>query len=634
MFKPFLNLNGCCDGKINIQPWKKCEKKETEPESIKTDFLIVGGGPGGILTAYKLAKTFPEKKVLILEQNSNTLSDYKLVHDDVNGWQNAQNDPNFQYSFTDANNKSVWMGKGLGGGSLHFGLQYIDQEGIVNKNYSNWKNYFEEVSNIINPDKYLYNTDGTKYLPNQAWYKLYDYINSNKNQETLLYNNKVYASKISQTLGNTVSSGKRLLLGNLIENMANVTVSYGKKIDKVNFNGNKAEYVETFGGDKYYGSKIILSAGAIQTPAILQRSEIDCGNTLFDHAAITVIYKKETTTITDVVDGYTNAELTSLGLNIYNINEGGDYDLKNKFLNDEKKKMHAIFRHTKLSTDDIKLAKNGEKVESQPTLDKGIYYVYDMGDFWNKTIFSILTGDHPGGTLWSRLINNNYNLTSTLLGQHGENSYNYRIMSNRASARLVGVLRSSKTTDLPDLGFEPSNIIGHLQTRDINYNWQTYYSTVASLPNWLILTHSQSTNLSGGGSVKLDKVDSSANPIVTLNHFKKSNESTDNDEYAQNILDAHNVNHELLTKQGYTLNSQPITLPYIKNAYNSIYHYHGTCKQDEVVDNNHKVLGKENLYLGDASVLSYPWAGSTSVPSAVAGYITALGIINELLKTE
>ena len=99
-------------------------------------------------------------------------------------------------------------------------------------------------------------------------------------------------------------------------------------------------------------------------------------------------------------------------------------------------------------------------------------------------------------------------------------------------------------------------------------------------------------------------------------------------------MDAHNANHELLTKQGYTLNSQPITLPYIKNAYNSIYHYHGTCKQDEVVDNNHKVLGKENLYLGDASVLSYPWAGSTSVPSAVAGYVTALGIINELLKTE
>ena len=117
MLKPFFNLNGCCDGKLNIQPWKKCEKKETEPdpepdpesECIKTDFLIVGGGPGGILTAYQLAKTFPEKKVLILEQNSNTLSDYKLVHDDVNEWQNAQNDPNFQYSFTDANNKSVWM---------------------------------------------------------------------------------------------------------------------------------------------------------------------------------------------------------------------------------------------------------------------------------------------------------------------------------------------------------------------------------------------------------------------------------------------------------------------------------------------------------------------------------------------
>ena len=47
--------------------------------------------------------------------------------------------------------------------------------------------------------------------------------------------------------------------------------------------------------------------------------------------------------------------------------------------------MHAIFRHTKLSTEDINLAKEGKKVKSQPTLDEGIHYVYDMGDFWNKT---------------------------------------------------------------------------------------------------------------------------------------------------------------------------------------------------------------------------------------------------------
>ena len=214
------------------------------------------------------------------------------------------------------------MGKGLGGGTLHFGLQYIDQSGIVNKNYSTWENYFTDVSNIIAPDKYDYSTDGTDYLPNQAWYDLYNYIDLSSSQLNIqLHNNKVYASNISQTLGSTVSSGKRLLLGDLIENLSNVTISYGVKIKQVHFDtNNTAEYVSTFDGVKYYGSKIILSSGAIQTPAILQRSDIDCGNTLYDHAAITVIYTKleeQEVTTTQAYSGDENFELTETNLRKY-----------------------------------------------------------------------------------------------------------------------------------------------------------------------------------------------------------------------------------------------------------------------------------------------------------------------------
>ena len=74
-----------------------------------------------------------------------------------------------------------------------------------------------------------------------------------------------------------------------------------------------------------------------------------------------------------------------------------------------------------------------------------------------------------------------------ILGKH-ENDYNYRIRNR--GARLVGVLKISPNQPIivpVDLGFEPNSIISHLQTRDEDFKWQTYYSTVPTLNNYLIL---------------------------------------------------------------------------------------------------------------------------------------------------
>ncbi len=607
--------------------------------SITYDYIIVGGGPSAILCAYNLAKNRETSKILILEKNDKNLNDYKNKdYDELQNWLKAQIDSDYQYSFLSTDEKSVWLGKGLGGGTLHFGLQYIDQEKLITKDYEEWQPHFEDVANITEAERYTYSETNS---PNEKWQELYNCINSKKNSNTLLMNNKIYGKDIDN------DNKERLLLGDLLEKFIEnerVEVQYGKSVKNISINDDgNAKYLTTFNNEKFYGNKIILCSGAIQTPAILQRSgysEEICGNKLFDHAGFYLSYCKKTTTQKTVseekVADYTNDELTSLGLNIYNIGGGGDYDLRNSSLNSRNKAMHAIFRHTKLSDSDVNKAKNGNKVDNEPRLSTstGVKYVYNMGDYWNG-------GGHRGGSQFGNL-GSDYDLTDTLIWKHG-NNYNYRLMSYKADARLVGVLRESventiQTTETKesDLGLDAENIIGHLQTRDNDLKWQTYLSTVPGddYKGNLIVTFAQSTNLSGSGNVKVEDKENDVPPKVTLNHFMVYNENgklEKDDKYIEDLYNCFQINHNLLKKCGFSLdNNIPesiINRNFIELQSNSIYHYHGTAV--DVVNENNKVNDTNNVYIGDISILRSPWGGSTSVPAAVTGYLTAKNIIDE-----
>ena len=57
---------------------------EPEPEPNYYDYIIVGGGAGGILAAYKLAINNTSKNILVLENNDKTLTKHKWAQDDVN----------------------------------------------------------------------------------------------------------------------------------------------------------------------------------------------------------------------------------------------------------------------------------------------------------------------------------------------------------------------------------------------------------------------------------------------------------------------------------------------------------------------------------------------------------------------
>ena len=83
------------------------------------------------------------------------------------------NDGKYQYAFQSEDGKSVWLGQGLGGGTLHFGLQYIDTDDLITNSYNEWKNRNGEnlvdvINNMTKAECYTYEIDsnGDKNLTN------------------------------------------------------------------------------------------------------------------------------------------------------------------------------------------------------------------------------------------------------------------------------------------------------------------------------------------------------------------------------------------------------------------------------------------------------------------------------------
>ena len=574
------------------------------------DFIIIGGSPGGIMTAYKLANEYLDKKILIIEAGEKTLDNYKEInYDNTSKWWEASNDDNYKTTFTDIDDKVISQGKGLGGGSLHFGLQYIDHYDLINLDYKDWLQEFDELSNILQPQTYNYSLNDNNITPSKAHFELLSELS--KSKEMITYNNKVYS--------NNLKTNSRILYGDLVKNLKNVSVKYNCKIKKINFTDNRATSCESNQGDLFKGKYIVLSAGAIQTPIILQNSNIDCGNQIFDHCGITLLYDKydkETKMETkDSVQGYSEKELKNLELDLLSIKNIKDLNTKNK--------MVSIISHTKLSDSEITKASNGTLPSYNINLDddNSVKYVYDMGTYW------LPRKGHPGGSLNKYLIENDYDLTTTLLSKHGQ-SYN-RLFLGKPAAKLIGVLTTKesvvKEIDIPvnDIGFNNSKIIPHLQTHDINHKWQTYYSYLPNLENKLIVTHAQCKNLPKTGYVKTCK----NKPKVYLDHLGNTKQR---DLTLNYIYDAYIKNNEHLEKLGYTYKGTNVTKKYIEKSLNSIYHYHGTCAIGDVVNKRHKVINTNNLFIADCSILPKPWPGSTSVPAAVAGIVTANKIKNEI----
>jgi hypothetical protein len=527
--------------------------------SQKYDYVIAGAGPGGILAAVKIKQDNPNSSIVVLESNMYTLDMYKSKNYNLlENWQNAMYDSDFNNSYASNDNKTIWIGEGNGGGTLHFGLQYIDQNDIIDQGYKNWHDEFDSVALITNAQAYDY-TQAINTNLNDLKIKL----ENNSNFKT--YNNKIYSTDIGNTKIN------RLLLGDLLVSN-NIPIIHNVKLNSLIHSDGEVFGLNTSDGT-YLANDFIISSGALETPKILLKSGINAGNTLYDHAGVSFQYAKINQNNTFV-------------LNIENIEK--------------------IYNHT----------------------GRYVYYATgsgiptnDRNKVWD---FTNWVSSHPGGsaaiTKWisdftleyphntTRWNNNKNNFTE--IGILNSNIDYYNLPQNLQNTSLQTSLGLPIST-FEDLELEPNKYIGHIQTRANDYTWQAYYSLVPNVNQFLILTIAQCTDLDDNGYVTLND--------VYLNHSSASGKLI-----TDQIYNGFVHNNSVLVSLGYTCingSNESSIKEYINANLDSIYHYHGTCKN--IVDTNNKVLNFTNLYIADASVLQNPWGGSTSVPSAVAGYVTA-----------
>ena len=194
-----------------------------------------------------------------------------------------------------------WWGNG--GGTLNFGLQYIDQDDIIDQGFKTWHDDFDIVSTITQAQSYDY-----KQPINANLAQLKIALEGSSNFR--VYNNMIYSSDTGNTKIN------RLLLGDLL-NMYNIPVVYNTQVDSIQHSDGKVSGLYTSDG-MYSASHYILSSGALKTPKILLKSGINAGNTLYDHAGVSLQYAKITqnTTFTLNLDTNNAGETSAFALSL------------------------------------------------------------------------------------------------------------------------------------------------------------------------------------------------------------------------------------------------------------------------------------------------------------------------------